>query len=386
MNDNIKPTSIYVPGPVPIHQQEKVKEELDRMMSLNVIEEANSPTDWCSPMVVAIKGNGKIRICTDMTKFNKAVKREVYPMATVESSLAKIKGKIFSKLDANSGFWQIPLKESSQKLTTFLTPWGRFYYKQLPFGLTSAPEIFCREMDRILKDCKGVVIHMDDVLVMGENKEEHDTRLDAVLNKISKAGMTLNREKCSFGSIKVEFLGFKISGDGIQAGEKIQGNSVAERGVQTIKNILSKEDDPYLGLLAYRSTPLSFGISPAELLMGRRLNTTVPEIPKGLRRINQPKFIKFNKENKENNKKYRDNKYTIEKRELENNEEVFVKDLRKVAKIAYRSPESDRSYVLDTDKRFIRRNRQMIIPLKNTSYVTRSGRISKPPDRLIEIN
>ena len=62
---------------------------------------------------------------------------------------------------------------------------------------------------------------MDDVLVMGENKEEHDIRLDAVLNKISKAGMTLNREKCSFGSIKVEFLGFKISGDGIQAGEKI---------------------------------------------------------------------------------------------------------------------------------------------------------------------
>ena len=64
---------------------------------------------------------------------------------------------------------------------------------------------------------------MDDVLVMGENKEEHDTRLDALLNKISKAGMTLNREKCSFGSMKVEFLGFKISGDGIQAGEKIQG-------------------------------------------------------------------------------------------------------------------------------------------------------------------
>ena len=89
---------------------------------------------------------------------------------------------------------------------------------------------------------------------------------------------------------------------------------------------------------------------------------------------------------KDKTRKYRDNKYTIEKRELENNEEVFVKDLRKVAKIAYRSPESDRSYILDTDKRFIRRNRQMIIPLKNTSYVTRSGRISKPPDRLIEIN
>ena len=63
---------------------------------------------------------------------------------------------------------------------------------------------------------------MDEVLVMGENKEEHDTRLDAVLNKISKAGMTLNREKCSFGSIKVEFLGFKISGDGYKLEKKFK--------------------------------------------------------------------------------------------------------------------------------------------------------------------
>ena len=73
--------------------------------------------------------NIKIRICSDMTRLNKAVKREIHPMATVEGSLAQVKGNVFSKLDANSGFWQIPLHETSWNLTTFLTPWGRSIIK-----------------------------------------------------------------------------------------------------------------------------------------------------------------------------------------------------------------------------------------------------------------
>ena len=73
------------------------------MIKLGVIEVATGPTDWCSPLVIAMKANAKIRICTDMTKLNKSVKREIHPMATVEASLVKIKGKIFSKLDCK--FW-----------------------------------------------------------------------------------------------------------------------------------------------------------------------------------------------------------------------------------------------------------------------------------------
>ena len=91
----------------------EVQNELQKMIELGVIEEACGPTEWCSPMVIAKKGNGKIRICTDLTKLNAAVKREIHPMATVEGSLGKIKGNIFSKLDANSGFWQIPLEKNA---------------------------------------------------------------------------------------------------------------------------------------------------------------------------------------------------------------------------------------------------------------------------------
>ena len=223
MKDGVKPYAINVPRPIPIHQQQQVKEEIEKMIDLGVIQEAIGPTEWCSLMVIAMKGNGKIRICTDMTILNLAVKREVHPMATVEGSLSRIKGTIFSKLDANSGFWQIPLDEESWEVTTFLTPWGRYFYKKLPFGLTSAPEIFCKEITKIIGDCKGIIVHVDDILVMGDSQEEHDENLKSVLNRIEQAGMTLNKNKCVIGVEEVEFLGFKVGKDGIKAGPKIQG-------------------------------------------------------------------------------------------------------------------------------------------------------------------
>ena len=209
------PYSIYVPRPVPLRMQEEVKKELKRMQYLGVIAESEGPSEWCSPMVVATKSNGKIRICSDLTKLNKSVQREVYPMATVENSLSQIRGKYFSKIDANSGFWQIPIEKSSWEYTHFLTPWGRFHYRKLPFGLTSAPEIFSKEINRILKDEENVIIHMDDVLIMGDTEGSHDKSVQNVLNKIRAAGMTLNKKKCCFKQKEVEFLGFKISEKGI---------------------------------------------------------------------------------------------------------------------------------------------------------------------------
>ena len=83
MKDGVKPYAINVPRHIPIHQQQQVKEEIEKIIDLGVIQEAIGPREWCSPMVIAMKGNGKIRICTDMTKLNLAVKREVHPMATV---------------------------------------------------------------------------------------------------------------------------------------------------------------------------------------------------------------------------------------------------------------------------------------------------------------
>lgn len=144
-------------------------------------------------------------------------------MPTVESSLASLgQGKVFSTIDANSGFWQIPLNASSSSLTTFLTHRGRYRYLRLPQWLCSAPEIFQAEMSHILQGISGVVIHMDDILVYGKDQKEHDTQLQKVLNRVLDAGMTLNEKKCQFGMKRVQFLGHLIDKDGIHTGPRFR--------------------------------------------------------------------------------------------------------------------------------------------------------------------
>ena len=96
--------------------------------------------------------------------------------------LAQLAGaKVFSKLDANSEFWQIPLSQPSRLLTTFITPMGRYCFNKLPFGILSAPEHFQRRMSELLTSLQGVLCHMDDILVFGKDDAEHNQRLETVL-------------------------------------------------------------------------------------------------------------------------------------------------------------------------------------------------------------
>ena len=128
--------------------------------------------------------------------------RERHILPSVKQSLAQTGGaKYFTKLDANSGYWQIELDPKSAKLTTFITPFGRFCFNRLPFGITSAPEHFQRRMAEILGDIPGVVCLVDDVLVMGRTQAEHDSQLKIVLTHLSKAGLTLGREKCEINRV-----------------------------------------------------------------------------------------------------------------------------------------------------------------------------------------
>ena len=208
---------LYTPRRVPHPLLPKVKEKLLPMVNQKVISPVNDPTDWCSGMVIAPKRNGDVRICVDLTPLNKAVKREVHPMASVDENLAKLKdSKVFTKLDANSGFWQIPLDEESRLLTTFVTPFGRYCFNRLPFGISSAPEIFQRAMSRILEGLDGTVCHMDDILIHGETQEIHDSCVRKVLQRLKDAGVTLN-DKCEFSKQRMKFLGHVISENGVEA-------------------------------------------------------------------------------------------------------------------------------------------------------------------------
>ena len=175
------------------------------MERLRVITKIEEPTNWCAGMVVVPKPNGKVRICVDLTKLNDSVRRERHILPSVEQTLAQIEGaKHFSKLDANSGYWQITLNPDSAKLTTFITPFGRFCFNRLPFG---TPEHFQRRMSQILGDLKGVICLVDDVLVTGKTQEEHDQSLTGVFTRLQKAGLTLNQDKCEINQRSVKFLG-----------------------------------------------------------------------------------------------------------------------------------------------------------------------------------
>ena len=217
LQSDAQPYALTTPRRVAIPLLPKVEAELNRIQKLGVIEKIEQPTDWCSGMVVVPKANGKVRICVDLTKLNKSVQRERHILPSVEQTLAQIGGaKIFTKLDANSGFWQVELSQESSLLTTFITPFGRFCFKRLPFGITSAPEHFQKKMSNILGGLKGVVCLMDDILVCGATQEEHDKNLTAALTRIQEAGLTLNKEKCEFNKTAIKFLGQVIDSSGIK--------------------------------------------------------------------------------------------------------------------------------------------------------------------------
>jgi len=151
LKPDAKPFSLSTPRRISLPLLPKVKEELKRMEQQGVISKVEEPTEWCAPMVVVPKRTGKVRICTDLTELNKSVMREKHPLPSVESNLGQLAGaKVFSKLDANAGFWQIPLSKESSLLTTFITPFGRYCYNRLFFGISSAPEHFQKRMSRIL--------------------------------------------------------------------------------------------------------------------------------------------------------------------------------------------------------------------------------------------
>ena len=217
LKEDANPFAVFTPRCVPVNLLPQLKEELDKLQQLGVIKRVDEPTPRCAPIVVVPKKSTGIRLCVDLTRLNDAVLREQYMLPAIDQMLARIAGaKVFSKLDCNSGFYQIQLSSQSMLLTTFTTPYGRFCYTRLPFGITSASEVYQKRMCSILEGLDGVLCLIDDVLIFGKDQAEHDARLLTVLNRFRQAHITLN-EKCEFSKSVLKFAGHVVSGDGISA-------------------------------------------------------------------------------------------------------------------------------------------------------------------------
>ncbi|UYV61233.1 K02A2.6-like [Cordylochernes scorpioides] len=212
-----KPYAVHTPRRVPIPLMEKLKTRLEELEKAGIIAQVNVATEWCAPTVIAGKPNGDIRLCVDLSRLNEHVQREVHPMPVVEHMLGQLgEVRFFSKLGANSGFHQIPLSPDCQHLTTFITPFGRYKYCRMPFGISLAPEYFQRVMSIILQGMDGVICYLDDILIFASDSKTHVRILRLVLRKLKEAKVTLNKAKCVFGVPRINFLGHILDEDGIR--------------------------------------------------------------------------------------------------------------------------------------------------------------------------
>ena len=225
VTEDVEPFAVRTARPVPHAWRDNVKNQLDEMVRQGIIAPlGDEPSDWCHPLVLVTKSDGGMRICVDLTKLNKYVKRPLHPLVTPREAVTSIpvSAKIFSTLDAKSGYWQIPLQESSQKLTTFITPWGRFKFLQAPMGLVSTGDEYCRRGDIALQGLDHTTKVVDDILVHDETIEEHAARLRALLTRCREFSITINEKKFCCAEEEVSFCGFSVS----SAGKKIDPGKI----------------------------------------------------------------------------------------------------------------------------------------------------------------
>ena len=128
--------------------------------------------------------------------------------------------KVFSVLDAKSGFWQVKLDHESAKLCTFNTPFGRYMFKRLSFGLSSAQDIFQDVMSEMFEDIEGVEVLVDDLLIWSETEEQHDSRLKQVLDRARHRNLKLNKDKSQIKLPEVSYIGHILSKDGLKPDPK----------------------------------------------------------------------------------------------------------------------------------------------------------------------
>jgi hypothetical protein len=201
--------------------KQEIHAKIKDLENRGIIKRVTTPTNWISSMLT-VKKPGKLRICIDPRDLNTAIKRSHYLMPTLEDMLPNLaNAKVFSVLDAKEGFWHIKLDESSCFLTTFWTPFGRYRWLRMPFGLSSAPEEFQRRQHEVLEGLSGAECVMDDIIVFGcgDNMEtailDHDADLIAVLQRARAVGLKLNKDKFRLRQTEVKYMGSILTAEGI---------------------------------------------------------------------------------------------------------------------------------------------------------------------------
>lgn len=277
INPNATPI-VQAPRKVPIAIKKDRENELERLVKLGILARLTEPTPWVSSLVVARKSSGKLRLCIDPQDLNKGLQRAHYPMPTIEDILPDLSNaKCFSVLDAKHGFWHVRLDYESSVMTTFNSPFGRFRWLRMPFGINTAPEEFQRRQHQALEGLPGIKNINDDILVIGEGKtiaevqENHDRNFIWLMERCREKRLKLHKDKMKFRQSQMKFIGHTITSNGLIAdAEKVK----AVLDMPNPKDVAGVRR--FIDFVTYMSKFLSKKSSPRETSngIGRQSMTT----------------------------------------------------------------------------------------------------------------
>ena len=210
-----KPRAISHCRQFPLHLAEQGEELVKTLVNNRVLQRIDGPTDWCAPSHIVEKAGGGVRLVSNYQYINQFVKRPVMPDMTVAEVRQKIspKSKVFARYDAVSGFFQVPLSESSKMLTATILPSGRYVYQCPPMGMAQSGDFYNQAASIICSGVPGLSRTVDDVLIEAADYDELEQRCRHFLQNCKEWGLTLSDLKVEYGS-KVSFGGFMVTSEG----------------------------------------------------------------------------------------------------------------------------------------------------------------------------
>ena len=238
---------VHPPRRVPLALHDRLKKKLEDMERAGVIRKTDKPTEWVNSLVIVEKRDGSLRLCLDPKDLNKYLMREPALHATNQDVVSQLGGKkIFTVLDQKDSYWQIPLTEKSCDLCTFNTPFGRYSFLRMPFGISVASDILAKRNQQLFGGISNVHMVADDMIVATDSEEEHDRTLRAIMDVARKHNTKFNADKVKFKQRELVFLGNVVSQDGQKpCSEKV-------KAIREMPDPESKEDlMRIMGMLNY---------------------------------------------------------------------------------------------------------------------------------------